>query len=293
MNLDDVAVFVEAERLGSLAAAARKLEIPAMAASRRLMALEELLGVRLAHRTTRALSLTPEGAAFLPHAQALLEDAANARAAVGPAGGVPSGLLRVTTSVPFGRKVAMAMMPDFLRDHPAVRVDLLLSDGTVDIVSQGIDLAIRIAPLRDNRLIARKLADSPRRLYAAPSYLAQRGVPRRIGELAGHDCLVISGVTHWSFESNGRLVRQKVSGRFSANSIEVLQQSCLDGFGLMTMAEWNAAPDVAAGRIVAVDLEDAQPEHLSIWAVYPTARLVSPKVRVFVDVLKRYLDQVI
>lgn len=291
MDLTDVAVFAEAAQAGSLAAAARKLEISSMTASRRLASLENGLGVRLVHRTTRALALTAEGEAFLPHAQAMLEEAANGRAAIRPQGAEASGLMRVTASMPFGRKVITAMMPGFLRAHPKVRVELLLVDSVIDIVSQGIDLAIRLAPLRDSSLMARKLADSPRGLYAAPAYLAERGMPACLADLAAHDCLARTGTTHWTFQHGGRVIRQRVAGRFSANTVEALHEACLGGLGIVNLTHWNMAEDAASGRLVPVVLDDGEPEGLGIWAVYPTAKLLPPKVRLFIEALKAHLDR--
>lgn len=292
MDLDEIAVFVEAAQAGSLAAAARRLGITPMAASRRLLNLENGLGARLAHRTTRALALTPEGEAFLPHAQALLEDAANGRAAIRPDGGAVSGLLRVTTSVAFGRKVVVPMLPDFLAAHAKLRVELVMSDNVVDIVSQGIDLAIRIAPMRDSTLVAKRLGDSPRRMFASPAYLERFGTPSHLADLNDHECLALTGTTVWCFRQDGRLVRQRIGGRFSANTVEGLYQACLDGLGILIMADWNAAEDVAAGRLRPVPLMDAEPEARSIWAVHPTARLVPPKVRCFVSAVKTRLGVV-
>lgn len=289
MDIDCVAVFVEATRAGSLAAAARKLGLVPMGASRRLAALEAELDVRLVHRTTRALALTAEGEAFLPYAEAMIEDAANARAAVRPSASGVAGLLRVTASEPFGRKVISAMLPGFLATNPDLRVDLQLTDGLVDIVAAGVDVAIRIAPLRDSSLVARRLADSPRRIYASPDYLASTGAPRRLADLAAHQCLLFSGATHWSFVAGERTRRLRVTGRCSSNSIEALHEACLRGLGLALLADWNAADDVAAGRLVPLPLEDAEPETLGIWAVYPSARLVPPKVRLFVEALKSHL----
>lgn len=289
MNLHDIAVFVEAVQGGSLAAAARRLEIPAMTATRRLAALETELGLRLMHRTTRALALTPEGEAFLPHALAMLEEEANARAALTPSDAGASGLLRVTTSGPFGRKVLMRVVPGFLRANPEARVDLHLADSIVDIVAMGIDLAIRQAPLRDSTLVARKLSDNPRWLYAAPPYLAARGTPSRVSDLAGHDCLAATDTTHWSFDQGGRRARHRIAGRFSGNSIEALHQACLDGLGITMLTAWNAAEDVGAGRLVRLPLDDGEPEPLGIWAVFPTARQVPPKVRIFVAALEGHL----
>lgn len=289
MNLGDVAVLVEAVQAGSLSAAARRLSIAPMAASRRLAALEQELGVRLLHRTTRALALTAEGEAFLPYAQAMLEHEATARAALRPSAQEVSGLLRVTTSAAFGRKVVAPLMPAFLAVNPLLRVDVMTSDGLVDIVAEGIDVAIRIAVLRDSSMVARRLADSPRGLYAAPGYLLRHGVPQSVADLAHHECLTVTGATHWSFTSGGRTLRQKITGRFTASTFEVVHQACLSGLGICALAEWNAAPDVAAGHLVPIPLADGDIDPIAIWAVTPSARLVPPKVSAFVNALQQRL----
>lgn len=289
MDLADVLVLVEAVNAGSLAGAARRLGISPMLASRRLASLERELGVRLVQRTTRALAPTPEGEAFLPFAQAMIEDEAGGRAAIRPAEAGVSGTLRVTASMPFGRKVVAPMMAGFLRDHPSLRIDLLLTDSVVDIVAQGIDVAVRIAILRDNALIAKRLADNPRSLYASPAYLAERGSPESLADLAGHQCLTITGLTHWQFRSGGKLIRQKITGRFTASSVEALHQACLGGLGIANMSNWDVVDEIADGSLVELPLADAEPEALAVWAVYPSARLVAPKVRAFINALERHL----
>lgn len=289
MDLSDVSVFVEAARAGSLAAAGRRMGIAPMAASRRLAALEQEVGARLVHRTTRALSLTAEGEAFLPHAQAMLEGEAAARAAIRPAEAGASGLLRVTASAPFGRKIIAPMIPAFMRANPDLQVDLLMTDSVMDIVGSGIDIAIRIAVLRDNSLIARRLADNPRRLYAAPDYLERHGAPERLADLARHQCLAMTGVSHWTFMTGERAVQQRVAGRFTASGIEALHQACLGGMGITMLSDWNIQEDVAAGRLIEVSLADAVLEPWSIWAVYASARLTPAKVRLFIDALAAHL----
>ncbi|AHE53759.1 LysR family transcriptional regulator [Sphingomonas sanxanigenens] len=289
MDLNEVAVFVEAVRAGSLASAARRLVVAPMVASRRLASLETALGTRLVHRTTRALSLTPEGEAFLPYAQAMLENEAEALGAIRPAGAGASGLLRVTASLPFGRKVVTPMVPGFLAANPSVRIDLMLTDSIVDIVAQGLDLAIRIAPMRDSGLIARKLADSPRALYAAPAYIARAGVPRTLADLAKHECLRATDVAHWRFLVDGKPVRQRVSGRFTSSSFEALHRACLEGLGIVSLASWDAHDEVAAGRMIPLPLSDAQIAPLAIWAVQPTTRFVPGKVRAFIAALETHL----
>lgn len=290
MNLLDVAVLVEAVDGGSLAEAARRLELAPMAVSRRLAGLERRLGVRLVQRTTRSLSLTAEGEAFLPHARAMLENANLAAAAVAPEANGASGLLRVTASMPFGRKVVAPMAAGFLRTHAEMRLDLLLTDSVIDIVAQGIDVAIRIAPIHDSTLIARRLADSPRQLYASPAYLAERGRPSRLADLDRHECLAFTGSTHWTFQHDGRSSRRRVASRFTSSSLEALHQACIAGLGIATLATWNADEDVAAGRLVALPLADAQPGALGIWAVYPSARQVPARLRLFLAALEAHLQ---
>lgn len=291
METQDAAVLVAAVGAGSLAAAARRLGITPMVATRRLAALERELGVRLMQRTTRALSLTPEGESFLPFAQSLVENEEAGRAALRASSLGASGLLRVTTSAAFGRKVIAPMIPELLRLHPKLRIDLSMTDDMVDLVASGADLAIRIARLRDSSLIARRLAPSSRILCAASSYLAARGTPADVKDLIVHDCLALSGVSHWTFRSEGREQRIRVQGRFSCSSIEGLHAACLEGAGVALLSEWNVRDDLRNGRLIAIPLSDATPEELSIWAVYPTTKQVLPKLRVFIAALENILHQ--
>ncbi|MTJ80270.1 MAG: LysR family transcriptional regulator [Telmatospirillum sp.] len=289
MDTEAVAVLLAAASTGSLSAAARRLGITPMAATRRLSALEADLGVRLLQRTTRSLSLTPEGEAFLPFAETLVEGAAAGRAILKSASEGASGLLRVSVPVAFGRKVVAPLIPDLLRDHADLRIDLDMTDRLVDLVSGGIDVAIRIARLRDSSLVARRLAGSPRLLCASPAYLRARGTPRTLAGLAGHDCLARAGVTHWVFRVDGRDRPVRVSGRFAASSVEGIEEVCVRGGGIALLAGWNIQSALEDGRLVAIHLEDAVAQELSIWAVYPTSRQILPKVRVFVARLEACL----
>lgn len=289
MNFDDLEVFVEAVRVGSLAGAARRLGLSAMAASRSLGNLEAELGARLIHRTTRSLSPTGDGEIFLPHARALLEGRASALTDLRPDGSGLTGHLRITTSAAFGRQIVAPMLAAFMTEHPALQVDLLTTDDQVDIVGQGIDVAIRIAPLRDNRLVAKRLADNPRTLCASSAYLEAHGRPRTMADLAAHECLLATGGSHWAFLRGGKVVRQKVSGRFSASSIDALYQACRGGLGIANISEWYARPAFGSGEVERIVLEDAGPEPLAIWAVYPSAHMVPPKVRLFAAALEATL----
>ena len=289
MKLEDVEVFVEAIKTGSLAGAARRLSMSAMAASRSLNHLEAELGVRLVHRTTRSLSPTSDGEVFLPHAQALLEDKNNALADLFPEGSYLAGRLRITASAGFGRKIVAPMLTRFMEQHPALQVDLLATDEQVDIVGKGIDVALRIAPLRDNRLVAHRLCHNPRDLCASAAYLAANGYPKSFNDLAAHSCLTMSDTVHWSFEQGEQRHKQKVSGRFSANSVEAIFEACLGGMGIANLSRWYVEPAFREGKLERIVLEDAQPESLAVWAVYPTSRLIPAKVRKFVEALEAEL----
>jgi len=291
MKFEDIEVFVEAVQVGSLAGAARRLSLSSMAASRSLNNLEMELGVRLVHRTTRSLSPTSDGEMFYPHAVALLEGQANALADLRPQGSALTGHLRITASAAFSRKVVAPMLSAFMLQHPLLRVDLISTDEQLDIVDKGIDVAIRIAPLRDNRLVARRLANNPRVLFAAPSYLNAYGSPKSLTDLLSHSCLVNIGTSHWSFLSGDKSIRQKVSGRFSASSIEAIFEACVGGLGIANLSRWYVDPFLETGVVKEVVLEDAESETLSIWAVYPTSRLVPLKVRVFIDALEHFLSE--
>ncbi|WP_207477083.1 LysR family transcriptional regulator [Arenibaculum pallidiluteum] len=289
MDTEELAVLVQAAAAGSLSGAARRLGVTPMVASRRLAALERRLGTRLMHRTTRSVSLTPEGETFLPHAQAMLEVEEAARASLTSAGSGVGGLLRVTAPAAFGRKILSPAIPGILAANPGLRIDLELTDSVVDIVAAGIDVAIRIGRLRDSSLIARQLAPNPRTLCAAPSYLARAGTPTRVEDLADHECLVLSGTTSWPFEVQGRPRTVRVGGRFASNSIEALREACLGGFGIALLSTWDVAEEFRAGALVPVALDATLPQELTIWAVYPSARLVPPKLRVFVAAVERAL----
>lgn len=290
LELANLAVLVEAVRQGSLSAAGRRLGLTPVAASRRLAALEAEVGARLVHRTTRSLSLTPEGEAFMPHAEAILAHAEEGRAAVASGDEGARGLLRVAASVPFGRKVLTPMLVGFLAKHPRVNVELLLSDMVVDIAAQGIDVAIRFGELRDSTLIARRLTANPRGLYAAPAYLSEHSAPTRIADLRQHECLTTPAARHWAFERKGRTVRQAIGGRFAADSMEALLEASIRGLGIVQLSDWNVREDVAAGRLVKISLDDGAVPDQGIWALLPTRRLMPRKVHLFLDALSSYLS---
>lgn len=289
MDFAALSLLIETASAGSLAEAARRLRLPPMKATRLISALEAELGVRLLHRTTRALSLTDDGLVFLPHARALVEERAAAFASVRGADADPAGLLRISASLAFGRQVVAPLAVDFMQRWPEVQIDLQLTDSVVDIVAEGIDLAIRIAELRDSSLIARRIADNPRLLVAAPAYLERSGMPSSLAQLQQHECLTSAAASHWSFHAGGETRAIRVGGRFTANSIDAIHAACRGGLGIANLSGWDVAADLADGTLRPIALDDGAPEPLAIWAVYASRRLVPAKVRFFIDALAERL----
>jgi DNA-binding transcriptional LysR family regulator len=183
----------------------------------------------------------------------------------------------------------MPFVPDLLAENPHLSIDLELSDGVTDLISRGMDVAIRIAPLRDSGLTARKLADNRRVLCAAPAYLKRHGRPGRIEDLARHDCITLSGVPHWPFVVTGKDRLIRVAGRFSSNSIEGIHEACVGAAGLALLSTWDVAAELSEGRLVVIDLDEPVAQERAIWAVYPNPRQTLPKVRVFLSWLQERL----
>jgi DNA-binding transcriptional LysR family regulator len=290
MHIPDVAVFNAIAESGSLSAAARRLGLAPMSVSRRLASLERELGVRLVHRTTRSVSLTAEGEAFLPFARTLLETSEGARATLKSGAGAATGVLKVTAPTVFGQTVIMPLIPDLLAEHPALEFDLTLSDSIVDIVGLGIDVAIRIAPLRDSALVARALAPNPRVLCASPAYVQRHGAPATLDALANHQRITLHGMPYWPFQRGDEAVALRAEGVFSANSVEAVRTASRQGLGLAMLTYWDVRDDLATGSLRLVELTDATPEQLFISAVLPTRQQVPYRVRRFLERLQAVIN---
>jgi DNA-binding transcriptional LysR family regulator len=197
MQIADLRIFLAVSSAGSLSAAARQLNLGPMQVSRRIAVLEQELGVRLFHRTTRSVALTAEGEAFFPYANTMSEAEESARGALSPAPATASGTLKLTAPSVFGQTIILPFLPALLERHPDLRIDLDLSDRVLDIVGQGLDLALRIATLEDSELVARRIAGNPRIICAAPDYLRRYGVPARLADLDDHQCIVLHSVPRW------------------------------------------------------------------------------------------------
>lgn len=290
MNLQDVSLFLVITETGSLTQAAKRQGVSAMAVSRRLASLEHELGTRLLQRTTRSVSLTQEGMEFLPYARALIDAEAGAWALFSPSTQGAAGLLRITAPSGFGRRHILPFVSELLADNPELSIDLQLSEDVVDIVGRGIDVAIRIAPLKDSTLIARKIVDNPRVLCASPGYLKMHEKPQFTGDLMKHNCLRLSSVPQWLFEREGDVVRVGVDGRFISDNVEGVRELCVQGLGIAQLTRWDVMKEIRDGALVEIELSDASPQALSVWAVLPTTRYLPLRVSTFIDKLKSSLN---
>lgn len=291
MLVADLRIFLTIASAGSLSAAGRQLDIVPMQVSRRIAALEEELGVRLLHRTTRSVSLTAEGEAFLPYAHSMTETEASALDALRPSESRVTGVLRVTTPSVFGQSIVLAMLPQLLEQHPELRVDLEVSDKVVDIVGQGLDLALRVAPLADSELVARRIAPNPRVICASPAYLQRHGPPTCLADLDEHQCILLHAVPRWPFMIDGELQRCRVNGRVSTSSVDAVRTAAVQGLGIAQLAYWDVFLQLREGTLVEIELDDASPEPLAVWAVMPTRRYVPVRVKVFLQLLEQELQQ--
>jgi DNA-binding transcriptional LysR family regulator len=279
-------VFASVVDSGSQSAAADKLALSRPVVSRLLAELEAWAGVRLMHRTTRKLSLTPAGNELLPRCRRVLELTAEMQAAVTLPDNAPQGLLRVTASTSFGHAQLAPLVAEFLALYPGVSVDLVLLDRAVNLIEERIDLAIRITNELDPNLIARRLTVCRSVVCAAPAYLLKHGVPGRVEELSLHNCLThfYHGKTLWNFERQGEPVSVAVSGNLSANEVTSILQAAVAGAGVAMLPTLLAAPLLRTGQLVAL-LTDTPALALSIYAVYASRKQMSTALRAMLDFL--------
>lgn len=286
-RLKQIEAFASVATRGSLSAAARLEGVTPAIIGRRIDALEARLGVRLLLRTTRKLTLTFEGQAFLEDCQKLLNDLANAEAAVSLGGMKASGYLKVSAPAGFGRQHVAPLVGDFMRANPEVRVNLDLSDRLVDLINENIDCAIRIGELTDSSLVSVRLGEMRRMVVASPAYLVEHGVPRRPADLAGHNCLSLGQQRGWVFRDpdSGNVDTLKVGGSFECNDGAVLHEWALAGRGLAWRSLWEVGRDLKEGRLTSV-LDAWQAPPMGIYAVFPQRRHLPLRVRLFIDLLK-------
>ncbi|MBB4010962.1 LysR family transcriptional regulator [Niveibacterium umoris] len=287
-----MSVFTKVVELGSFAAAAEHLKLSTSAVSRLVAQLEALLDARLLHRTTRRLSLTDNGRAYYERCVQLLADIAEAEELAGSRDPTPRGTLRLTAPISFGISHLAPAIAAYLANHPGVRVDVSLSDRQVDLVEEGLDLAIRVGEVGSQTLVARPIGEARLMIAAAPAYLAAHGIPHTPADLAQHACLTYaysSEGLNWVFlGADGERIKVPVRGPAHANNGPMLAELAAQGLGLTGAPDFILQPLLDSGRLVEV-LTDWRPKPLTIYAVYPTRRHLSAAVRSFVSHLTEWL----
>lgn len=282
-RLDELQVFLAIIDTGSLVGASQKLRRSPSAVTRSLAALEQRVGVRLFERSTRRLAATSEGQRLVTHARRLL--AAYETAVCENLAAQPQGLLRITAPTVFGRRFMTPVVTRFLMHHPEIQVDLVLCDRNVDLIDNGIDVALRIGALEDSALVARKLGAVRRVTVASPAYLKRCGEPTTPEELAQHELILgtmLRGLAEWRYKTAAREHIVRFTPRLQVNDVEGVLGAAREGFGIARALSYQAAADLHANSLARL-LVDYEPEPIPVHLVFPSARHMAPRVRAFVD----------
>jgi len=289
-RLGAMETFVYVVETGSFSAAARRLNIGQPAVSKTIAQLESRLAVRLLLRSTRGLTPTEAGLAFFERARRAIEEADEAdNAARGSAGGL-SGNLRICAPVTFGRLHIVPRLGPFLEQNPALDIDLMLDDRNVNLVEEGVDIALRMGVLNDSGLTARKIAECRRMVLGTPAYFEKHGEPTCPTDLRKHQAILytLGGGTSWQFEKAGEEQSVNISGRIRVNAAEGLREAVLAHQGLTLASQWMFAPELADGSVREVMTHWTLP-NLDLWAVFPTGRMASAKARAFLEYVQGLL----
>lgn len=293
MQLDDMRIYVATVDSRNFTSAANRLSLSKQFVSRRVMALEEALGVQLLIRNTRKLAVTELGQEFYERARRILGEVEDAEQAMSLRRAGPRGLLRVSAPMSFGMMHLSPLVATFLREHNDVRFDMELSDRTVDVVGEGFDMAIRIGTLADSTLMAQKLVDVRMVACCSPGYLRRRGTPEVPADLERHACLLYGhgGVVSWDFVVEGSVKSIEVRGPLRANNGDLIRDAAVAGLGIARLPDFIVADALKAGLLVPV-LDAFLPTAATVYAVYPQHRQSSVTIRAFVDFLREQLRKV-
>ncbi|MFV8836063.1 LysR family transcriptional regulator [Aquisalimonas sp.] len=285
----EMMIFVRCVEQGSFSAAARDLHMTPSAVSKQIRRLEDRLGARLFNRTTRRISLTEVGRDFYTRCSGIMASIQEAEEAVGSLQGEVRGTLRVTATAAFARVQVLPRINRFLRENPDVHIELELTDRPVNMLEEGIDVAIMLQEqVDDPSLVVRQLAVNRRVIVASPDYIKRRGLPASPEDLEAHNCLTlynVSSFNDWDFDGeHGRPRRIHVDGNFRASTASALYEAALAGVGVARLSTWLVAPDIRSGRLVQV-LPDYVQENSSYYVLFPQGRHLARKIRAFVDFL--------
>lgn len=289
-----MATFVRIVDKGSLTAAAESLDTSLPSVVRALASLERHLGARLLNRTTRRIHLTDEGAQFLERCRTILSDVREAEAALTSRQAEPQGKLAITAPVVFGRRYVTPIVNEFVRRYPGVSVDLLLVDRPTNLVEEGLDVAVRVAQMKDSSLVAIPVGQARRVVCANPRYLRLQGTPRVPGDVSKHRCVRYTGLAlrdEWQFRVGRRHIAVPITSVITCNQIDSAVDACIDGLGLGMFFSYQVVPYRKSGDLRYV-LEEFEIEPLPIQVIYPHSKLLSTKVRAFVDACVSQLRKV-
>ncbi len=285
-------LFVKTIEVGNFSALGRQLHMAPSSISRQINTLEEELGVRLLQRTTRSISLTEAGQIYFERVSKILGDLEEAQLAITQLQASPRGVLRLNIAIPFGERIIVPLIPEFLALYPDLKIDLVLEDRAIDLVEERVDLAIRISRLGDSSIVARKLADNQFVVCASQQYIEMHGLPDTPDDLAHHNCINNKNIHNsdtWQFRGGKSIQNISVSGNFLANTGGALYRAILSGLGIAVLPTWFVGEDIKQGKLKVV-LEDYEVNlsamtDSAIYALYPAGQYLPPKVRVFIDYL--------
>lgn len=288
-ELSNLALFVRVVDDGSFSAAARFLGMLPSSVSRQISQLENELGVRLFHRTTRRQHLTEAGEVYLQHAQSIVADIDSAKRAVSQLAETPSGCLNIAIEADFANTFIVPLLPDFMIRYPEIHIQFLMNTRIVDLIGSGVDIAIRIGELDDSSLYARKMGTSRSLICASPTYIERYGIPSRPEDLSNHNCLSFRSQSRkkfWEFQIEGKIKEININGSINGNNLMLLRNSALAGLGIINIPVWMVENDINSGGLVPL-LENfsMNPNSIPIHAVFAHNRHMAPKIRAFIDYL--------
>lgn len=286
--LSSMRLFCRVAEAGSFSTVARECGMSQPTVSKQVAGLERHLGTKLLNRNTRHLDLTEDGRAYYRYCVEILDRLAEAEATIGHKQAAPSGTLRVTAATPFGELFVVPLLCEFLKEFPEINIDLILDDRYLDLIKEGVDLALRVGPLPDCSLVARRIGVGPRHIVASPEYLAHHGEPRRLAELRTHDCLIYTlqeRPCEWTFDGPRGPEKVTVHGRFRVNSPEALREATLQGLGISVMCRWMTSRDIEQGRLRPI-LTAHRPDPFEVHAVYPQRRFLPQSARTLIDYMQ-------
>ena len=290
-RLQAMAAFVRVVESGSFSGAARHIGVGQPAISKTIAQLEDRLQVRLLVRSTHGLTPTDAGLRFYERAKTAIKEADEAELEARGAGAGLTGQLRVSAATTFARLLVVPRLPEFLTQHPDLEIDIVLDDRVIDLVSEGIDVSLRMGQLSDSTAVARRLARGRRSVIATPAYLKQAGVPAAPADLATHEAIVYSQLeNNWMFRKDGAQASVVIRGRVRVSAAEGIRAAVLADMGLTVNSDWMFAPELESGAVVRV-LQDWELPPVDLWAVFPTGRLASAKARVFADFVEAVIRQ--